>query len=150
MTSTDQHHEDRAALEAAWDEYRDRLTAAWSGQGAAFHAAWQARGAYDQEQVERLRAVAERVIALVDPDRYYHERVSHDLEQSSGECIYCDIREMVRDARAILASVPRATGESAEEMVSQSEIDRHNAEYQEELRAVRQAQIANSVDIEKW
>lgn len=51
-----------------------------------------------------------------------------------------------------LASGPTAAAVASaeDEPVDQAAIDRHNAEYQEELRAVRQAQIANSVDIERW
>lgn len=97
-------HEDRAAREAAWNEYRDRLTAAQSGQGAAFHAAWQARGAYDRE---RQRATLERLRTLI------HESNSHDYDGEDGcfeDCFVCEADLILGPA---LASAPIATGESA-------------------------------------
>lgn len=54
--TTDQPHEDRAAMEAAWDALTRRFMVEWPTDQQAFGAGWQARGAYEREQVEQAPA----------------------------------------------------------------------------------------------
>lgn len=66
--------QERAALDAAWQQHRDHLIASRSGHGAAFDAGWQARGAYERA----------RMTALIDA-------IGRIAERRMGICPLCDM-----------------------------------------------------------
>lgn len=102
-------HEDRAAMEAAWDALTRRFMVEWPTDQQAFGAGWQARGAYEAQRAEGLRAAAELAFqALL-------WRGPGDLDLNQVVAALGALRAAGVEPRVALASVPVATGEGGED-----------------------------------